>query len=100
VRTLFRIEPSLTRPDAPAVRIAREVLAEVLGGPVALLRTGGSLPVLAALAARGIPSVLSGLAVPESNIHGPNEGLLLRYLDGGVELARRLLVAFQELPRR
>ena len=43
-----------------------------------------------ALADQGIPTILSGIALPESNIHSPNERVLLEYLPLGVDVAREL----------
>ena len=52
-----------------------------------------------ALAAKGIPTILSGFDVPEGNIHSPNERLLLRYIPLGVAAAQETLLAFSALPR-
>jgi hypothetical protein len=43
-----------------------------------------------ALVDKGIPTILSGFALPESNIHSPNERLLAEYLPLGIEVAREL----------
>jgi hypothetical protein len=61
------------------------------------LRTGGTLPIIPALADKGIPTILAGFALPGANIHSPNERLLARYLPLGVEAARETLLAFREL---
>ena len=50
-----------------------------------------------ALADRGIPTILSGFALPGANVHSPNERLLARYVPIGVEAARETLVALGEL---
>ncbi|MGB2711587.1 MAG: M20/M25/M40 family metallo-hydrolase [Conexibacter sp.] len=97
IRTRYRVEPSTIDPSARAIEIACEVLGESFATTPVLRRSGASLPILAALGARGIPTVLSGLDVPEGNIHGANERLRLEYLEQGVEIARRLLVAMREL---
>ena len=41
------------------------------------MRAGGTLPILTALADRGIPTVMAGLALPDSHTHSPNEQMLL-----------------------
>ena len=41
-----------------------------------LVRSGGSLPIVPALAEKGIPTVITGFDLPEGNIHSPNERLL------------------------
>ena len=46
---------------------------------------------------KGIPTILTGFAVPGNNIHSPNERLLARYVPLGIETARELLTAFGAL---
>jgi acetylornithine deacetylase/succinyl-diaminopimelate desuccinylase-like protein len=87
----------LISPDTPAVKLARDAFQRVLGKPPLLLRTGGTLPIVPALADKGIPTILSGFAVPGANIHSPNERLLARYIPLGVAAARETLLAFGEL---
>jgi acetylornithine deacetylase/succinyl-diaminopimelate desuccinylase-like protein len=87
----------LIAPDSKAVRLAQDAFERVLGRRPLLLRSGGTLPVVPALADKGIPTVLSGFAVPGHNIHSPNERLLERYVPLGVAAARETLVAFREL---
>ncbi len=82
--------PGLVSPDEPAVQIALEAFEHVMGRRPLLARSGGTLPIVPALADQGIPTILSGIALPESNIHSPNERVLLEYLPLGVEIAREL----------
>ena len=91
--------PALVAPDAPAVRIAQDAFERVLGRRPLLLRSGGSIPLVPALAGRGIPTVLTGFALPGANMHSPNERLLARYIPLGVAAARETLVALGDLPR-
>jgi acetylornithine deacetylase/succinyl-diaminopimelate desuccinylase-like protein len=85
--------------DSPAVALAQDAFERALGRRPLLLRSGGTLPIVPALAEKGIPAILSGFDVPEGNIHSPNERLLLRYLPLGVEAARETMLAFGNLPR-
>jgi acetylornithine deacetylase/succinyl-diaminopimelate desuccinylase-like protein len=87
----------LVAPDAPAVRIAQEAFERVLGKSPLLVRSGGTLPIVPALADRGIPLVLSGFDVPEGNIHSPNERFLEEYVGLGVATARELFVGLGKL---
>ena len=89
----------LISPDAPAVKIAQGAFERVVGRRPLLLRSGGTIPLVPALAERGIPTILSGFAVPGANIHSPNERLLARYIPLGVAAARETLVSFAALPR-
>jgi acetylornithine deacetylase/succinyl-diaminopimelate desuccinylase-like protein len=82
--------PGLVSPDEPAVQIALDAFEHVTGRRPLLARSGGTLPIVPALVDQGIPTILSGIALPESNIHSPNERVLLEYLPLGVELAREL----------
>ncbi len=94
---LSSAEPALIDPGSPAIRLAREAVAEAVGVEPALARVGGSLPVMAALARRGIPTVLTGFALPDCNAHAPNERLPLSHLVLGAEAARRVLRAWGAL---
>jgi acetylornithine deacetylase/succinyl-diaminopimelate desuccinylase-like protein len=83
--------------DSLAVRLARDAFERALGRRPLLLRSGGTLPIVPALGAKGIPTILSGFDVPEGNIHAPNERLLVRYIPLGVAAARETLTAFAAL---
>jgi acetylornithine deacetylase/succinyl-diaminopimelate desuccinylase-like protein len=84
-------------PDAPAVLVALEAFERVLGKRPLLVRSGGTLPIVPALADRGIPLVLSGFDVPEGNIHSPNERFLEQYVELGVATARELFLGLGKL---
>jgi acetylornithine deacetylase/succinyl-diaminopimelate desuccinylase-like protein len=90
----------LIPPETPAVQLAQTAFQRVLGRRPLLLRSGGTLPIVPALADKGVPTILTGFALPGSNIHSPNERLLERYIPVGVAAARETLIAFAELPRR
>ncbi len=76
--------------DAPAVKLAQDAFERVLGRRPLLLRSGGTLPIVPALADKGIPTVLSGFDLPDGNVHSPNERLLERYVPLGVAASREL----------
>jgi acetylornithine deacetylase/succinyl-diaminopimelate desuccinylase-like protein len=89
----LEVESDLTPPailprDTEALRLAREAFAGVFGRPPLVVRAGGTLPIVAALARRGIPTVMAGLALPDSHTHSPNERMLLETFPLGVEAAR------------
>jgi hypothetical protein len=54
---------------------------------------------VAALSRKGIPTVITGFALPESNVHSPNERLLVEHIPLGVDAARELFVSWRDLPR-
>ena len=77
-------------PDAPAVQLGLDAFEEVLGMRPLLVRSGGAIPLVSALAARGIATVLTGFALNESNIHSPNERIPAAHLPRGIETAAAL----------
>jgi acetylornithine deacetylase/succinyl-diaminopimelate desuccinylase-like protein len=97
VELLSSGEPGLVDPAAPALQLALGAFERALGTRPLLIRSGGTLPIVPALAARGIPTVVTGFALPDSNIHSPNERLLLEYVPLGVDAARELFVSWRAL---
>jgi acetylornithine deacetylase/succinyl-diaminopimelate desuccinylase-like protein len=81
-------------PDADAIRLGQDAFERVLGVRPALIRSGGSLPIVAAFSERGMPTIISGFSLPDANIHAPNENLPARYVPLGIETAKAL---FEEL---
>jgi acetylornithine deacetylase/succinyl-diaminopimelate desuccinylase-like protein len=93
--------PAVLPQDTEALRLAREAFGRVFGAQPLLVRAGGTLPVLAALARRGIPTVMAGLALPDSHTHSPNERMLLETFPLGVAAARETYRALGSLsPQR
>jgi acetylornithine deacetylase/succinyl-diaminopimelate desuccinylase-like protein len=84
-------------PDSAAVRLAGDAFEQVVGRRPLLVRSGGSIPLVPALSARGIPAIVTGFALKESNIHSPNERLRADYLPLGVATAEELLRRFAGL---
>ena len=82
--------PGLVQPEQPAVQLALEAFSRTVGRRPLLVRSGGTLPIIPALAEKGIPTILSGFALPESNIHSPNERILAEYVPLGIEVSREL----------
>jgi acetylornithine deacetylase/succinyl-diaminopimelate desuccinylase-like protein len=89
--------PGYVSPDEPAVQLALGAFERAVGRRPLLVRSGGTLPIVPALGDRGIPTVLTGFGLPDSNIHSPNERLLVEYIPLGVETAKELYRAFAEL---
>jgi acetylornithine deacetylase/succinyl-diaminopimelate desuccinylase-like protein len=90
--------PGLMRPDVPAIQLALKAFERALGVKPVLARSGGTLPIVPALADNGIPTVLTGFALPESNVHSPNEKFLVRYFEQGVATAAALYTEYKDLP--
>jgi acetylornithine deacetylase/succinyl-diaminopimelate desuccinylase-like protein len=86
-------------PQSAAIRLGKEAFERVWGREPLLVRGGGTLPIMASLTQRGMPVVLTGVALPESSVHSPNEKLPLDYLTKAYESARELYLSFADLPR-
>jgi acetylornithine deacetylase/succinyl-diaminopimelate desuccinylase-like protein len=82
--------PGLVPPDSSAVRHGLDAFERTFGRRPLLVRSGGTLPIVPALADKGIPTIITGFATPESNIHSPNERLLAEYVPLGIETAKEL----------
>jgi acetylornithine deacetylase/succinyl-diaminopimelate desuccinylase-like protein len=93
------VPAGLMRPDAPAIQLGADAFEQVLGVRPLLVRSGGTLPIVPALADAGIPTVLTGFGLPESNVHSPNEKFLVRYFAQGIDTAAALYTKLAELPR-
>ncbi|MDX6442550.1 MAG: hypothetical protein QOE43_2279 [Gaiellaceae bacterium] len=91
--------PGLMHPDSPAIQLGLKAFERVLGVKPLLVRSGGTLPIVPALADRGIATVLTGFALPESNVHSPNEKFLVRYFEQGVDTAAAMYTEYKDLPK-
>ncbi len=91
--------PSLFATDLPAIQIAREAIDRASGMKTALIRSGGSIPVVADFAAAGIPVIVSGVGLADDEIHAPNESFVFDHFDLSERCARALLQALAALPR-
>ena len=89
--------------DFEGMRRAGRLAAEVLDLLVPEVKPGVTTEYLDKLAydyvvAHGaLPAVLSGFALPDANIHAPNERLGLEEMALGVAAAREVLTAWGEL---
>jgi len=90
--------PGLMHPDSPAIQLGLKAFERVLGVKPLLVRSGGTLPIVPALADLGIATVLTGFALPESNVHSPNERFLVRYFEQGVDTAAAMYTEYKDLP--
>jgi acetylornithine deacetylase/succinyl-diaminopimelate desuccinylase-like protein len=89
--------PGLVPPDAKAVQLGLDAFERVLGTRPALIRSGGTLPIVPALADKGIPTIITGFGLADSQIHSPNERLVADYVPLGIRAARELFLAFAQL---
>jgi acetylornithine deacetylase/succinyl-diaminopimelate desuccinylase-like protein len=97
VELLSSAPPAVVAPDAKAVQLGLDALERVLGVRPTLIRSGGTLPVVSALADKGVATILTGFSLPNANMHSPNERLLVEYVSLGIAAARALFQAFASL---
>ena len=90
---------ALVKPDEPAIRLGQDAFERVIGARPVLVRIGGSLPVMAALESKQIPTILSGFDLPDGNIHSPNERFRVDHISLGVDTAKELFRSLGELRR-
>jgi acetylornithine deacetylase/succinyl-diaminopimelate desuccinylase-like protein len=87
-------------PASPPIQLGLKAFERAVGVRPALIRSGGTLPIAAALAARGIPTIITGFSLPDAAIHSPNERLRVDYVPLGIAAARALFEEFAALPNR
>lgn len=97
IELLASAPAALVRPDDPAIKLGQEAFEKVVGRRPLLLRVGGSLPVMAALEEKGVPTILTGFDLPEGNIHSPNERFRVEHIPLGVETAQELYRSLAKL---
>jgi len=89
--------PGVVDTDAPAIQFGLDALERVVGVRPLLTRVGGTMPVLATLLDRGVPTILTGFGLLESNVHAPNERLPAEYVPLGIRAVRELFLALADL---
>jgi acetylornithine deacetylase/succinyl-diaminopimelate desuccinylase-like protein len=90
-------QPAWIDPDQPVLRAAFDAIERATGARPLATRSGGTIPVAAALVGRGIPTILSGFGTDDDNIHSPNERIELRRLEWAIASAREIFVALSQL---
>jgi acetylornithine deacetylase/succinyl-diaminopimelate desuccinylase-like protein len=88
---------ALFGPEEPVIRLAADAIGRAAGVEPVLMRSGGSIPIVAALAAKGIPTVVTGFVLPDDPFHAPDESFSLRGLELGERAGRELLLALGAL---
>jgi acetylornithine deacetylase/succinyl-diaminopimelate desuccinylase-like protein len=91
-RLIHKAPPSLVNPDNRFIQSAAEAMRQVFGNETVYIRSGGSIPIVAAFEeSLGIPSVMMGFGLPDDNLHAPNEKLHLPNFFRGIEAVARYL---------
>jgi acetylornithine deacetylase/succinyl-diaminopimelate desuccinylase-like protein len=89
--------PAFMDPGHAVLRAGFDAIERATGVRPLAMRSGGTIPVAAALTARGIPTILSGFGTDDDNIHSPNERMELRRLDWAIASAREIFRALPEV---
>ena len=89
--------PGLVDQSSKAIQLGLDAFERALGARPLLIRSGGTLPIVPALEQKGIPTIVTGFSLPDSNIHSPNERMEVEYLPKGLEAAKELFRAFSVL---
>ncbi len=85
VRIIHGGAPAITPLDHPGIAPAARALEAGFGKAPLFQRSGGSVPVVAALDAHlGLKTLMVGFANPTGNFHAPNEWMSLRNLRDGM----------------
>jgi acetylornithine deacetylase/succinyl-diaminopimelate desuccinylase-like protein len=97
VRLWTHSQAALVPSGARAIKLAQDAFEATTGVRPLLIRSGGSIPIVAALGERDIPAIVTGFALNDSNVHSPNERFVADYLPLGVQAAEELFRRFAEL---
>ena len=82
----------LTDPHSPIGEAAQRALRKAFNAEVALIREGGSIPIVSQFRSiLGIETLLMGLALADCRAHSPNENFPLENLEGGIRLNKAIL---------
>jgi acetylornithine deacetylase/succinyl-diaminopimelate desuccinylase-like protein len=82
----------LTDPHSGIGEAAQRALREAFNRDPALIREGGSIPIVSQFRGiLGIETLLLGLALPDCRAHSPNENFPIENFEGGIRLNKAIL---------
>lgn len=85
-------KPYAMDPGSAFGRAAQRALEKTFSREPALIREGGSIPIVQSFKdILGVETLLLGLALPDCQIHAPNENFTLENFDAGIRLNQHLL---------
>jgi acetylornithine deacetylase/succinyl-diaminopimelate desuccinylase-like protein len=85
----------LTNPRSPIGEAAQRALRKAFGKDVAVIREGGSIPIVSQFRSiLGVETLLMGLALPDCRAHSPNENFPLANLESGMRMNKAILQEF------
>jgi acetylornithine deacetylase/succinyl-diaminopimelate desuccinylase-like protein len=85
-------DPYITDPHSGFGKAAQRALADTFQQPVAIIREGGSIPIVQSFKEiLGVDTLLLGLALPDCRAHSPNENFPVANFEAGIRLNQALL---------
>jgi acetylornithine deacetylase/succinyl-diaminopimelate desuccinylase-like protein len=85
-------KPYLTDPHSPFGKAAQTALRAAFGADPVLIREGGSIPIVQTFRdILGADTLLLGLALPDAQIHAPNENFPVENFEAGIRLNQSLI---------
>lgn len=85
-------------PHSEFGKAAQRALEKSFGRAPVLIREGGSIPIIQDMKEiLGADSLMLGLALPDCQIHAPNENFAVENFEGGIEMSRSLLTELANL---
>ena len=97
VKDLHGAKPWITSPEHPMLQAAIRALGRAWAKKPALIREGGSIPVMATFQqTHGLPCILMGFGLHDDQVHAPNEKFSLSSFHGGT---RSCAYLYEELAK-
>jgi acetylornithine deacetylase/succinyl-diaminopimelate desuccinylase-like protein len=91
IETGHGADPYLVSPASPAAQASLRALRAAFGHEPVLLREGGSIPIVTEFRRiLGVDTLLLGLALPDDNLHSPNEKFSLECFRRGMRMSAHL----------
>ena len=85
-------KPYICDPHSVNGKAGQAALEQAFGKPPVLIREGGSIPIIQDMKEiLGVESLMLGLALPDCQIHAPNENFYVENFEGGIKLNKALL---------
>src|SRR5262249_11938432 len=82
----------VTDPPQGQGEAAQRVLRKAFNHDAALIREGGSIPIVSEFREiLGVETLLMGLALPDCRAHSPNENFPVENFEGGIRLNKAIL---------
>ena len=85
-------KPYICDPHSINGKAGQAALEQAFGKAPVLIREGGSIPIIQDMKEiLGVESLMLGLALPDCQIHAPNENFYVENFEGGIKLNKALL---------